>query len=60
MSSCRNCGNAVFDPVWGEYKCTVYEHVIYDLDNYLDCKSYEKGEPTESKETPEDYEGGDE
>lgn len=40
MSTCKNCANRVFDEQWGEYKCTVYEHRIYDVDKYLDCKNH--------------------
>lgn len=55
MANCQNCTYAIFDEVWGEYKCAAYEHTIYDLDSYSDCKLYEKGEPEDSKETHDTY-----
>lgn len=55
MANCGNCTYAVFDDVWGEYKCAALEHVIYDIDAYTNCKLYEKGEPKESKETRDTY-----
>ena len=42
MNSCKNCANAIFDDVWGEYKCRVYEHRIRDVDRYLDCESHDR------------------
>lgn len=55
MANCQNCTYAIFDEVWGEYKCAAYEHTIYELDSYSDCKLYEKGEPEDSKETHDTY-----
>ena len=55
MANCRNCTYAIFDEVWGEYKCAAYEHTIYDLDSYSVCKLYEKGEPKDSKGGDEIY-----
>lgn len=48
--SCKNCKNAIFEPVWGEYKCgkdgVRVRNMIYAASH---CKSYEKGEPSISK-----------
>lgn len=57
MANCRDCKHAIFDDVWGEYKCAEHEQVIYDLDEYSGCKVYEKGEPKESKENRDTYRG---
>lgn len=40
MNDCRNCGHRIFDEVWGEYKCKLHEHRIYDLDKYIDCPGH--------------------
>ena len=42
MDSCKNCTHAIFDEIWGEYKCKVYKHRIRDVDRYLGCESHEK------------------
>lgn len=49
MDSCKNCANAIFDEVWGEYKCKVHKHRIHDVDKYLDCPHHEKSKSTEGK-----------
>lgn len=46
---CETCKNAIFDPVWGEYKCRVRHQRIYKPPMDI-CEWYDKGEPTESKE----------
>ena len=38
--NCTNCANAIFDEVWGEYKCTVLKHRIYDLNMYTSCTAH--------------------
>ena len=49
MNSCKNCTNAIFDEVWGEYKCKVHEHRIRDVDKYLDCPKHESNKKEENK-----------
>lgn len=49
MNSCKNCANGIFDEQWGEYKCKVYKHRIYDVDKYLDCPSHKAKNEKESK-----------
>lgn len=39
---CTTCKNAILDMVWGEWKCKVYEHRIYDASEYEDCDSWVK------------------
>lgn len=53
MKYCKNCANAIFDPVWGEFKCSIKQHVMYT--DSVDCDDYETGKPSISKETPEGY-----
>lgn len=54
MNNCKNCGNSVFDPVFGEYKCSKTNARIYYPDLHIHCTDWKKGEPIESKETYED------
>jgi hypothetical protein len=42
MSNCKDCVHSVFDEVWGEYKCKVHEHRIYNLVKQADCGFYKK------------------
>lgn len=45
---CTACENAIFDPVWGEYKCSKKQrNVKPELD--ADCPDYKEGKPKESK-----------
>ena len=53
MTYCKNCANAIFDPVFGDFKCSKSEVVVYE--SVVDCADYEKGNPIISKETPEGY-----
>lgn len=49
MNPCKTCEHAVFDPLWGEYKCTVKEHYIYgDVDH--ECPDHKEGTPAISKD----------
>lgn len=42
MENCKNCEHAVFDDVWGEYKCKATNHRIYILLDSSECPSYKK------------------
>lgn len=53
MASCAECKNALFDKIWGEYKCTITQHTIYQSNN-VDCGTYKKGEPEEAKDVTEE------
>lgn len=45
---CPKCANAIFDPVWGELKCSKKQRSVKpELD--ADCADYKEGKPTESK-----------
>ena len=44
MNNCETCNNAIFDHVWGEYKCKVTQHRIYEPMENIDCSDYKKKE----------------
>lgn len=46
--NCAYCEKAIRDAVWGDLKCSVYEHYVYDRER-VDCKEYKEGVPAESK-----------
>lgn len=48
MNSCKTCEKAIFDEIWGDYKCKVDE-IIHDPDKKMDCENYKPGSPTMSK-----------
>lgn len=50
MNDCTNCANAIFDETWGEHKCKVYEHRIYDVDKYVDCPGHKAKNNKEENE----------
>ena len=54
MIDCKNCNNAIFDPVFGEYKCRISERVNQNT-ILVACSHYEAGTPETSKETPDGY-----
>ena len=48
MANCVNCEHAIFDEHWGEYKCKIKKHVVYNYE-HVGCDSYKKGTPTPAK-----------
>lgn len=36
---CTSCKKAIFDPLWGEYKCIAKQHVVYTMP--LECSTYD-------------------
>lgn len=54
MKYCKNCTNALFNKLFGEYKCDI-THVSVNSHFTKDCPDYEKGNPTVSKDLPENY-----
>ena len=42
MKDCRSCANRIFNEDWGEYKCKVHQHAIYDMDKYIDCEHHKE------------------
>lgn len=39
---CPDCENAVFDDLWGEYKCKARKIRISDPNKYTNCKEFKK------------------
>lgn len=50
MENCKTCKNAIFDEIWGDYKCKVNHLVIYNAQDVEGCVYYKKGEPKISKD----------
>lgn len=40
MKNCKNCGNAILDPVWGEYKCYVKNRVCVATEKTFGCSDW--------------------
>lgn len=51
MIKCETCSNAIFDSLFGEYKCALKQIKIY---KDFDCKDYKNGEPKEILNIRED------
>ena len=49
---CTQCENAIYDSIWGEYKCSVYKRSVV-LSEIANCEEYKKGTPRESKDFPD-------
>lgn len=53
MNNCKNCANALFDKLWGDYKCKLDGLFRYDLSELLgpaeNCPDHKEGEPGISK-----------
>ena len=47
---CKTCANSVFDDIWGEYKCKITQHTIYDPDKVVDCEFYKQSTKKEITE----------
>ena len=43
-SKCLTCSNALYDEKWGEYKCKVRKTRIRDIDKYIFCEHYKRGD----------------
>lgn len=54
MAKCNECSNAIFDPVWGVYKCRPNECPIGRPDQDRRCTDFKKGEPATSKKYEEE------
>lgn len=55
MENCTTCKNAVFDALWGEYRCMKRQTGIYILLDSTECADYAKGEFKESMANAEYY-----
>lgn len=40
MRCCKDCAHSIFDEQWGEFKCKIAQHVVYDADRIVACKDY--------------------
>lgn len=56
MANCKNCKHAIFDEVWGDYKCKINYLVIYDPKDVEHCVYYDKGKPAISENNKYDEE----
>lgn len=58
MKSCKECDHALFDPRFGEYKCSKKERVVTVWYDVMGCPDYilNKGELHISKDTHEEDE----
>lgn len=52
MANCTTCGRAIFDEIFGEYKCEVWKHIIYDPEIKEGCPHYKEGKPKTSTDKP--------
>lgn len=53
MKSCKTCKNAIFDPLWGLYKCGVLKRTMINPDAKELCRHYKEGTSTDSKQHEE-------
>ena len=49
---CSECENALFDSVYGEFKCSIKQIVMRNIE-VADCEHYNKGKPGISKNIKE-------
>ena len=47
MDNCSNCKHALFDEIWGEYKCKIdkKKHCLEGQLAGVKCSGHEKGTP---------------
>lgn len=45
MENCKTCKNAIFDEIWGDFKCKHSHLVVYNPEDVNGCVHYEKGKP---------------
>lgn len=43
-SNCVKCKHAIFDELWGEYKCAIRKLRIRNPEDYTSCKDYKKAD----------------
>lgn len=44
-NKCKTCEHALFNELWGDYKCAVSGLYIYKDEDCQDCTDYKKGTP---------------
>lgn len=49
--NCKTCKHAIFDPLWGDYKCSEKQRCVTVFELHKGCKEYVEGTPKDSKET---------
>lgn len=49
LSNCKDCIHSIYDEVWGECKCKVHGHRIYNQKEYADCGYYRQRESVKRK-----------
>lgn len=47
--NCKTCANAIFDSLWGEYKCAIGKGFVQPEQN-AECETYKKGKPAVGSE----------
>lgn len=43
--NCKNCKEASFDGLWGEYFCRFRKRFVRNVDDHEDCPDHKEGEP---------------
>lgn len=46
--NCKTCGKAIFDALWGDWKCSVHKRWCRKSELEKGCDEYKNGEPKES------------
>ena len=55
MLKCKTCSKALYNELWGEYKCSETKLYIYNPKLVEDCQGYKKGEPGKSKDYTNEF-----
>lgn len=55
VKNCTTCDKAVFDHLWGEYKCKLDMRRVYDPEKMNNCPSYKKAGVEPAKKGGEEY-----
>lgn len=42
MKHCKDCEHSIFDEQWGQYKCKLKKHVLYNEELTANCEFYQK------------------
>lgn len=50
MGNCKTCANALFNQLWGDWKCKISGLYCYDPSKNEGCEDYKQGVPAVSKE----------
>lgn len=55
MLKCKTCAKALYNELWGEYKCTVTQHYMYALSPMKECSGYKQGTPGKSQDYTNEF-----